>query len=410
MNESLFINGPVNAIRLHGTINGRSKIIYLFMDIHNDPHAQTECHNIKNIDIKNYLVHNFDQLRSGNKTFDFLFEIKPTLISQKTTNIRGRYIDQVVKLFKKEFNLSANKLVSSSKQFPNLRLHSIDIRDYLKHTFSANMYSLINFVNTIWKRLYMTTVDLKSIRNTITVVSSRIRVLYNDFYKNNNDNNISLSKSKPIIPKSVEELLKYTEQDFDSRSKSIIDQMLHDYHHPQVQHVITQFINTNIKDSFNHYFSAADNISAFIDSVFKSINKYGDTLTISKVGATYGTPAPQVRSMIKRLYDHTEELYFRWMNLHSNIMDAFFLRRFLDKDYITNGITYTGIYHSINYIFVLVKFFDFDITHFSHMKYDLNTTIKHIKRAKSSYSLQTIFYPPTFIQCSDMSSFPKNFE
>ena len=39
----------------------------------------------------------------------------------------------------------------------------------------------------------------------------------------------------------------------------------------------------------------------------------------------------------------------------------YFLRRFLDKDYITKNIVYTGFIHTIEYLYFLVKHYDFKI-------------------------------------------------
>ena len=99
-----------------------------------------------------------------------------------------------------------------------------------------------------------------------------------------------------------------------------------------------------------------------------------------------------------------------WMNLHSNIMDAYFLRRFLDKDSITNAVAYTGIYHSINYIFFLVKYSNFKITHCSYINGDISTISQKIKNSKNSIDIHNIFYPSKFIQCTNLSEFPDLFE
>jgi hypothetical protein len=93
------------------------------------------------------------------------------------------------------------------------------------------------------------------------------------------------------------------------------------------------------------------------------------------------------------------------------MMDLFLLRRFLDKDYVTNTITYTGAHHSINYIRLLVKYFDFDITHCSYIKNnDISSATTKIKKSKKNEELKELFFTPIFIQCSDLGSFPKLFE
>jgi hypothetical protein len=85
------------------------------------------------------------------------------------------------------------------------------------------------------------------------------------------------------------------------------------------------------------------------------------------------------------------------------------LRRFLDKDYITNGIAYTGAAHSIAYIDMLSKLFGFKVTHFSYSKIsDLNKLNSEIIKTEE-YDLADIFFPEKITQCSDITNFPKNF-
>lgn len=103
------------------------------------------------------------------------------------------------------------------------------------------------------------------------------------------------------------------------------------------------------------------------------------------------------------------KLYSRIINMYTNIMDAFFLRRLLDKEYITNSITYTGMAHSTNYINFLVSEFYFKVTHASYSK-EQNVDQLNKKIKNSSYAqVRELFYPPAIHQCSDMSSFHDSF-
>ena len=103
------------------------------------------------------------------------------------------------------------------------------------------------------------------------------------------------------------------------------------------------------------------------------------------------------------------------MKTYALIMDIYFLRRFLDKTYINNGIIYCGFGHAIRYIHILIKEFNFKITHASYLNkpiglvneilrnYDVTNNIDNdddIKKIFSNYDL---------LQCADVSSFPANF-
>ena len=105
-----------------------------------------------------------------------------------------------------------------------------------------------------------------------------------------------------------------------------------------------------------------------------------------------------------------DELYHDFMNLFTMIMDLYFLRRFLDKDYISNGVIYTGIAHTGNYFYFLIKYFGFKITHSSYLKEDPRKAEAIVKKSTDPREIDYLIYPPELQQCSDMSSFPKNFQ
>lgn len=81
----------------------------------------------------------------------------------------------------------------------------------------------------------------------------------------------------------------------------------------------------------------------------------------------------------------------------------------MDKDYITNAITYTGSYHSNVYIGILSRDFGFKITHVSYSKIsDLGDLNKKIIKMDAG-EMAELLYPPIKSQCSDLTKFPENF-
>jgi hypothetical protein len=106
-----------------------------------------------------------------------------------------------------------------------------------------------------------------------------------------------------------------------------------------------------------------------------------------------------------------DKIYAQHMLVHATLMDIYFLRRFCDKNYITNAIFYGGAAHCSVYINFLVKFFDFKITHASYLSMDLEKINK--KLSEKLYSIDEInefFYPEILIQCSNINKFPEKFE
>lgn len=69
------ISGPINVVRLAGTIHGTSKVIYLFMDRHETLYRQTGCDNVYADNIRQYMAKQFSQLNNQQKKYDFFLEL-----------------------------------------------------------------------------------------------------------------------------------------------------------------------------------------------------------------------------------------------------------------------------------------------------------------------------------------------
>ena len=125
--------------------------------------------------------------------------------------------------------------------------------------------------------------------------------------------------------------------------------------------------------------------------------------------AGYGHDIRIIRTTIIKLANQLYTIYDHYSDYFTKFMDMFFLRRFLDKKYITNAITYTGAYHSNVYIDILAKDFGFKITHTAYAKYqdlaELNRQVLKTNFGKLGF----IFSPPIRTQCSNLENFPKNF-
>lgn len=115
-----------------------------------------------------------------------------------------------------------------------------------------------------------------------------------------------------------------------------------------------------------------------------------------------------------RLRDMTDKI----INLHSNLIsstslfvDLYSLRRFLDKDYITNVVQYNGVRHTMNMIYILMHDFGFKLTHSTVEGLTHEKALKAIKVSKIDNlgRLYEAVLPKHFSQCVDMSVFPKWF-
>ena len=64
--DKLLINGPLNAFRLEGSVNGNKKVLYMFCDVHKPVTMQTQCPGLRSVEFKEYLVKSFDALSANN--------------------------------------------------------------------------------------------------------------------------------------------------------------------------------------------------------------------------------------------------------------------------------------------------------------------------------------------------------
>ena len=316
------ISGPVNVVRIEGTVSNKKKILYLFFDIHNPVDEQTSCRE-EDIDIKNYLVSNFNKLDKLENKIDFFFEINP--LSPPVKGEKVMYIEDIAKLFRKR-----------NGKYENIRFHYIDVRpDFLDHV--------------------------------------------DDFYKDIDYNNKKQKKK------------------FKSYVKSMLDLVIHGMDKKIVQ-VNKNNINYHFIYLINKIFHKYQNkkIEKKLVPFFRSITEaYTNEIT---------------NNLKTKSSDQIKKLYSGVFNLYSMLVDMYFIRRFLDKDYISTGIVYAGAGHTSNIIYLLVKYFNFKVTHISKSEYTIKELNKKLKKIDSFSESKELFYKSDSEQCSNIEDFPESFK
>jgi len=418
-----FVNGPVNVARLEGKVNGIKKVIYLFMDIHLNITQQLECSNIHSQNINSYLLNNFMKLRDSGKTYDiFLEEYFSTALNKEVASGRrmynvtknqyiDKYIFQVLLMFKKMFNYSqeVNK-VFKTPILDNVRIHYIDPRNIFISPDGIYLlsYDFQNLLADVTDTTGYKAYDTKQYIINIKIQLEHFQQMINECLNKENMCN---------VPNIVFGGIR-TPENYDAYVKHIFHKMLYRYNHKHIQKILVSYLTTELNkitkiiaylnklyDTFeklnNEYVSKYHHIKNpkfYIDNQYD----YGDPYYISELNKieTYEKPLLEIASKISNL-------------IKGGIMymDIFFLRRFLDKDYITNTIAYTGGGHSANYISILIQKFGFKIT---HMATSNNLSVSElnnkIKKAKHIEEVEYLIFPKVLQQCSDLTNFPENFE
>jgi hypothetical protein len=410
MKHDKFVNGPVNVVRLEGEVDGIKKVLYVFMDFHMDISGQTKCEDIRSKDINTYFVENFDKISDGEIIYDFFFEIFPTSIVRPTSKYKVKYIWEIAYLFQKSFMINREKnIVGKSNNFPNVRLHYIDIRDYLIDSHKL-LYQMNEYVDNIIYSGRINKDNIITIRNGLNMAVSNVKIIYDILYGKTKTN--LPKKYKPIIPKTAEILTQYKPEDFMNNMKILIDKIRNKYTHKDIKNILNKIIDNEIYTKFNEYFEHINKYMKTLDQIEKELNITNDQLYLDEfTGWSYGISKYHVLqifselSLMNTIRNETE------MDIFVYLIDVFFLRRFLEKDYVTNGISYTGALHSVNYIYILIKYFNFTITHYSYLKGDdIKKVIHETKESKSPRGIEEYFYPPILQQCSNMTDFPELFK
>ena len=389
----MLVNGPINVVRLEGEINNIKKILYVFFDYHINIKEQTECESYDSKDIVTYL---YDTFKTATKPVDFFFEVKTMNIGNNHISpFKNIYISNISKFYNKsKFNDSVKKNIKS-----NVRYHYLDIRDYLETNIYYNDELLNIHVSNIIKNKDIFSNDYNNIISSCSQLIFELQI-----YKNFFDNDINKKLSRINTTNKKESKSKYNILYFLNKiskkykNKDIINKVKKNYF-SDILEKINNCIN-NLNEIKTLVLKKETYVYRYYDEKIKFIEKKDNT----RIPNLY-YHVDDMRPFIYKLDYLSEDVHNDILYIFSKITDLFFLRRFLDKDYITNAISYTGAFHSINYINFLVSNFDFKITHYSYC--EEKNLEKLNKIAKTDINkLQYILSPQKLIQCSDLSSFP----
>ena len=396
------VTGPYNAIRMEGEIGGRKKVVYMFMDIHMPRNAQTECLNVYSKDINRYLAETFHELNGADRTYDFFLEIYPTeykvdsILKTELISKQGRsrqhdmYIWQVVDLMKASVNYdAAGDKVGTSEVFKNVRLHYLDIRETL------NQIMIGVYVNLNCDMLYGS--DLPpTIFQMLERAKGRSQAFVDLYQKLKADPSTATDSTDSADPADL------------AFAKSI-RKLLYGYKHKSIQEAITKHLD--------RYFGELSELIVMIEDSISVLQNYDAilndrTITFTRDNNAYpGIDLIGRLKIITNIQEHLFKLHDKATFAGVGITDCYLMRRILDKDYVTNAITYTGFSHTMNYVNILAGDFEFKVTNVSFTRApsisELNRTIA--KRLAAGEYVIDLFTGSKQDQCTDLTDFPKRF-
>jgi hypothetical protein len=302
-----------------------------------------------------------------------------------------------------------------SEYFKNVRLHYLDLRDYFEETYYDVLSEVNNIANIMISTQYIDEEKLKLSMELISKFSTYCQMVLSVIISFKKQNNKSNKKIK-IIKYQNEEMPIHGNQEkqnkiFTENIEYLMNKMFNRYKYDNIKSKLRKNLDTlekYLEDLISTSNFLINQFTTILNTINKSTNKL--TMDINFVTEyTYGLSFSMYSKMLYSIKDGISILMNKYTYFFTRFMDVYFLRRFLDKDYITNAITYTGSHHSNVYIEILIKDFDFKISHVSYSKI---TNLKELNKKiikMDAPALGEIFYPPIKSQCSDLTKFPKNF-
>jgi hypothetical protein len=351
------INGPNNVVRLEKG----DKVLYIFGDYHLDPNEQTECifsDDYENIDFDKFI---FQFMKTEKrKQFDIFVETHDIDFNNiyAKSPIRYNYLNNFRKMFSATLK-KEDKTVKVNPKYKNFRLHFTDIRNTIM----------------LFERIHFFQGRYNSSTGTLHRDMKKYFEELLDYYK--------------ILQKFLEDPKKI------SKSK-------------YMNKVLNRYSDQNIKKIMNHIYQdlILDNLKHIIEFIKDIIYR-----------CDYSVDKKSTDSLNRDIQ------YLFNMNVHFYVAltDLYFIRRFLDKNYISNTILYTGSLHLYDITFILVKYFDFKVTnvYYHNPKFDimkkipklpikfldfLNTLDANMTQRYGSKKSNGLLY-----QCTNLIDFPLNF-
>ena len=415
--KKIEISGVNNLVRLEGSIGSTNKIIYLFFINNVDAINQTECANIYSKDIHKYLAKTFYNINNeSDYMLDFFMDLMPTNIHRygKKLEYTDNYINQIRNFFARIFNYDEQKnKVLMAKHFEKIRLHYFDIRDYLSLIIE---FPLFNNLESLYSLMNINDENkiISELNFTITILQNSKTNLNNILTIFKTKNNADIKNESSVIKKSL-----YTDDMqiyFDINNvKKFVNKINNVYNNEDVQ--------LKILNDYQLILEYADltekyiiNIIEYIQNTITYLLETKDKLNTSKYstndissGLHYLDKMDIIIDVIKKY----ESIQSKISDIFILMTNLYFLRRILDKNYITNSIVCSNNKHSTNIIRLLVGIFNFKITHASYSLIpnidQLNNQIKKNMSGLELTDIAKLFVPEVFQQCIDITNFPKKF-
>lgn len=445
--SNIILNGPLNYIELYNKKTNQK--LWLFMDNHKNITKQKKCEDYEAKDIDKYL---YKILSESSEVLDFFLEINPSDITNDDKFYSNdNYILETRKMFRriyKEQNIKKNQ---------NIRLHYIDIRDYSyynellmiilnlvnevdQYKLSSPKY-LINELKYIASKLIFINLCVDKIKKNENIDLKKIDLINFEILPEKIDSSVDKNKTQ-ILKKNnsndneIKNKINNDQDNLTENQKKIIGffqlllKILTKYSDDYDKNKIIDFFDNNYLIESNEAINLINELLINLDEINKIFEHQVqndqlniDTFIINEKKniihnfSYYGINEKDYIKFSRIVYDELIKIDLLLLRLGTIFMDSFFLRRLIEKkDYIKKSIIYTGGYHTIVYIWFLIKYYNFELTDYYYINLDklgihdgdihnvdinnINIKLKNIiNNSKNADELLELFMPKLFNQC-----------
>lgn len=397
------INGPINCVRVKKNYNGIQKILYLFFDIPLSSKELTECVDEPNLDVHKAFDKFFKKAKNNKIIYDFFLEQAPDNILKTEHNYKYKYnyLRQLHNYFNKKisFNEKQNKLTSKDA---NVRYHYIDIRMiyYLKLLITDNVNKFLHITDIT----NISTYHVHDVTESINYIFNYATIFFNQLCPDTTAPKVTSIQNLEYVNHENTEKMKQIIKFLTSKIKS-------KYENLDIKNTITSIIKNNITSSYNELRVLYKQFLLEQTKMLDLLNINLDTYyrNPSNEQGTYGAPYSEIQYQLSSIKKKITEFTLKNQMFCGQVMDLYFIRRFLDKNYISNGIIYVEASHCINIIRILITYFDFEVTHASYSQETNMEKLNNIIKNGTVGDMYDQFYPEKLHQCINLNGFPKNF-
>ena len=390
INKKLLVNGPSNCIRLAN--NKMNKALYIFINVESS--MQLEC---KDPDSKNFISYLDKNFRKTDNVLDFFFQTMPVSENAIERNeiLKSKNNNIVTKIWKSDYGSEGYDyfLKIFNRNNSKVRAHYF----YVSYLVNHIMEDLENFDKVSYTLLHK---DFPPSATDYKLIDDRLKTLFGDilyfkmliFGEDSEKEKIKFNDNEIRLIKYFTKIKKFTSS---NKNVRIFDD-----------------VYENISGNIENILSIIDNLFNSFHELSEHYNQY-TRMTLNKYNR-YTYVSDKTYELMDMNNNNVSLLIEKCRTVVNEISHIYFVRRYIEKDYITHGILYALDEASLKILYILINKFDFKITNIFHIATSVDDFENKMKKTRyNDYKFNEvaqIILPKEFSQCIDMKGFPKLFK